>query len=228
LEKAQSMAVPFIDIHTHQSALPEDTISVGSFFLQDIDPQQKLSVPFTAGLHPWHSADFNKEEILKMLENLQGQSRMIAIGEVGLDKKCKVDFTKQFQVFQIQFDFAVQNKFPLIIHNVGAWNEMLLYSKGSTIPFIFHGYNGNMEITRQLITRGCYFSIGKGVLKENNRFSEVLKIIPWDHLFCETDDAEIDIREVYGAVANLLNCEVGELKRQILINYNKIFSQRTA
>ena len=228
MEKAQSMAVPFIDIHTHKSKAPENTISVRSFFLQDIDPQQILPAPFTAGLHPWHSADIKEEEIAKMLENLQSQTGMIAVGEAGLDKKCKVDFNIQLRVFQLQFDFAVQNKFPLIVHNVGAWNEMLLYSKKSTIPFIFHGYNGNIEITRQLITRCCYFSIGKAVTNENNSLKEVLKIIPKDYLFFETDDDKIDIRKVYSTVAKLLNCEVEELKHQIFSNYNKIFSQKTS
>ena len=51
-----------------------------------------------------------------------------------------------------------------------------------------HAYNASVEITKELIKLGGYFSIGGVVTYKNaDNLRETLKIIPLDRLFIETD-----------------------------------------
>jgi len=215
--------IPFVDIHTHNPVISEEIISVPSLFLQDIDLSNPFPSVFTAGIHPWHAENFNLDEIKKMLECLTNQPKLIAVGESGLDKKCKTDLKIQKLVFELHIDFAAENQKPLIIHCVNSWNELLPYSIHSNVPFILHGYNAGAELTIQLVRYGFYFSIGKAILKENSKLRQAIQVMPNTSLLFETDDDKFDVREIYQTASKILNCTVEELKRQIFINYNKIF-----
>lgn len=219
------MVSPYIDIHTHKRVTAEDIISIPSVFLQEVE-SANLSSPFTAGIHPWHTELFRPRQIGHMLEKLKGQSYWIAVGEAGLDKKSKADYAKQKEVFEIQLAFAEENDMPMIIHNVKAWNEITGYLKNSTIPFLFHGYHGNRDLTSQLLRLNGYFSFGASLLKGNGTVNEVLKEIPVDHLFFETDESSYDIREIFRAAADALQCPVENLRDQVFLNYRRIFQKK--
>ena len=83
--------IPFIDIHTHQIQNSEEILSIQSLFLQDIDLRNEVKYPFSAAIHPWHATKFDPQKVREMLENLARQSRLMAIGETGLDKICDAD-----------------------------------------------------------------------------------------------------------------------------------------
>jgi TatD DNase family protein len=219
------MGAPYIDIHTHLPVISDEIISIQSIFLQDMDEHQRFS-PFTAGIHPWHADHFQLAQIKEMLENLRDQNHLIAIGESGLDKKSQASFIKQKEIFEIQFDFAKKNKLPVVIHCVRAWDEILHYIKNSELPFILHHYHANNQITDQLLRFNCFFSFGKSLLKENKLCKELLKKIPVDRLFFETDDSQADIRNIYGIAAGILLCPVEELKKQLYLNYIHLFKQQ--
>jgi Tat protein secretion system quality control protein TatD with DNase activity len=86
-----------------------------------------------------------------------------------------------------------------------------------------HGYSEGIELTKQLINLGCYFSLGKSVLKMSPRLREAIKIIPHSVLFLETDDSLVDIREIYEEVSSILELSTDELKIQIDLNFNSLF-----
>jgi TatD DNase family protein len=219
------MVSPYIDIHTHKRVTAEDVISIPSVFLQEVD-STNLSSPFTAGIHPWHAELFRPGQIACMLEKLKGQGYWIAVGEAGLDKKTKIDYVKQKEVFEIQLAFAGENRMPVIIHNVKAWNEITRYLKNSPVPFIFHGYHATRDLTRQLLRLNGYFSFGASLLKRNRTINEVLNEIPIDHLFFETDESSYNIGEIFRAAADILQCPVEVLRDQVFSNYQHIFQKK--
>jgi TatD DNase family protein len=215
--------IPYIDIHTHHPVDSDDIIAVASVFLQDIDSQNDINAPFSAAIHPWHVARFTKEQISRMLENLIKQPGLIAIGETGLDKTCQADFQLQQLIFEMHIEFAEKHRKPLIIHGVKSWNELIVYIKRSKVPFILHGYLGGIELTKQLIDLGCYFSVGKSVLQITPRFNKALQIIPLSSLFLETDDSLEKISDIYDQVSATLNLPLERLKTQIKTNFETLF-----
>ena len=217
------MKIPFIDIHTHHALDSDGFFSIRSWFLQDIDRQNDISIPFSAAIHPWHATKFTAEQISEMLINLIKQPKLIAIGEIGLDKSCNVDYQIQKEVFELQLKFAEDHQKPIIIHAVKSWNDLIVYLKRIKVPVILHGYSEGIELTKQLIDLGCYFSVGKSVLRITPRLREAIQIIPLTSLFLETDDSNVNISEIYQEVSKIVEISLDDLKIQINTNFKTLF-----
>ena len=218
------MNAPFIDIHTHASTKAEELLSVQSFHLEDIDSKDPVNSFFTAAIHPWHASKFSEKEILVMLEGLLANNNFIGVGETGLDKACKVEFNIQKKVLQLQISFAEVHQFPLIIHSVRSWNEIIPFLKRSSVPCVLHGYSEGSILTRQLIDLGCYFSVGKSILKPTERLLEAIRMIPLSLLFLETDEAKVSVQELYHQMSKILDLPLDLLKIQIYNNFTSLFS----
>lgn len=218
------MKTPYIDIHTHHSGISEQVIAVQNLFLQEIDLSSEIKFPFSAAIHPWHSDGFMLKEVSHMLEKLTTQKKLLAIGETGLDKVCKADYNKQLKIFELHLNFAEANHKPLIIHAVKSWNDLTRYFKRAKVPVILHGYTGGLILTRQLIELGCYFSIGKSVMRLNPDQQQVIQLIPLSSLFIETDESQIPIEEIYLQISGILDLSLDTLKTQIQKNFNFIFT----
>lgn len=217
------MNIPFIDIHTHHPADSKEIIAVQSLFLQDVDLKNEINKAFSAAIHPWHTAAFSPGQVKTMLEGLIKQPGLIAIGETGLDKVCTADFQQQKLLFELHLEFAENHHKPLIIHAVKSWNDLILYLKHTKVPFILHGYSGGTELTKQLIDLGCYFSVGKSILKISPRFREAFKVIPLTSLFLETDDSPVNIKEIYQEAAKIADIPFDQFKNQIYNNFKTLF-----
>ena len=131
----------YIDIHTHRKESSEEFFS-----LHNISPEDFIRLPdsekncFSAGIHP-RCIDSTVEEKIKILRQIAPNPSILAIGETGLDKLCRVDFTLQKEIFNHQISIAKEVKKPLIIHCVKAYNEVqqLLKEARAEVPVIFHG-----------------------------------------------------------------------------------------
>lgn len=218
------VSIPFIDIHTHHPVNSEEIVSVPSLFLQDVDSKNDIIGPFSTAIHPWHAASFSRGQVRSMLESVIKQPGLIAIGETGLDKVCSADFQQQKLLFELHLEFAENHHKPLIIHAVKSWNELILHLKHSKVPFIFHGYSGGIELTKQLIDLGCYFSVGMSVLKMTPRFHSAFQIIPITSLFFETDNSSGNIEEIYQEVSKIADIPLDRLKIQIKENFENLFT----
>ena len=211
------------DIHTHQVSLEDNDDSTHSCILnvyplefeETIKTYQRCS--FSCGIHPWHSED--SESQLNYLTEIAPDPRIIAIGETGLDKIKGPSFDVQIPVFKRHIELSEQLKKPLIIHAVKAWEQLYHICRESkpSQPWIIHGFRGNPQITQQMSRVGYMFSLG-------NRFNvDSLEFIPKESLFCETDEEEMNIQDVYQQIANALNQDIEEFAAQIAENVHRVF-----
>ena len=74
-----------------------------------------------------------------------------------------------------------------------------------------------MLFRSRLIKEGFLFSVGDSINIDS------LQIIPIDSLFCETDEGEMTIREVYLQASQAMNIERGEFASKVADNVRKIF-----
>ncbi len=187
-----------INIHTH---LPiqngfNKIKKVYSLGIDEYNSKQLASNDFyCVGLHPWHIRG-NGVEQLGHLENIIKNSSenpsFVAIGECGLDR-CKLDdicFEQQLLVFQNQLSLAQKYDKTVVIHCVKAYSEVIMLRNKlnlANLNFIFHGYNGNEQTTKELLKNtNNYFSFGVSLLT-NEKLQKVIKKIPTDKIFFETD-----------------------------------------
>jgi TatD DNase family protein len=178
---------------------------------------------YSAGLHPWYINAQTAVNELPLLQQYGAFKNVLAIGECGLDKVCTTDFTLQQQLFAAQIQLANQLQKPLIIHCVRAYEEVmqLLQQQRNAVPVIFHGFNKNAVLAKQLIGKGYYLSFGKAILQP--AMQQVLQTLPADKIFFETDDADLSIATVYQTAASVLSIDINSLSLQIQKNAAAVF-----
>lgn len=212
------MAGLFINIHSHTAPSPNEWV------IQNLYSHwEKADMPgcFSIGIHPWHIEEGWEEQLLKMKQQVS-HPHVIAIGECGLDKACKTEFSLQQLLFAEQIALANTVQKPLIIHCVRAWDEVLSMLKSAAkVKVIFHGFNKNAELARRIISAGFYISLGKALSEQ--RIKEVLRHIPASHFFLETDDDNIPIENIYKEAAEALSIDHNSLSLQLQNNALAVF-----
>jgi TatD DNase family protein len=130
----------------------------------------------------------------------------------------------QRKSFEEQIAISEAIKKPIIIHCVRAWEELLTVHKRvhPKMPWLVHGFRGKEELAGQLISKGMYLSFWFDFVIRPESL-QLLRNLPKDRIFLETDGADVDIRTIYKKVANDLDLSVDELKSIILTNFNKFF-----
>jgi TatD DNase family protein len=143
----------------------------------------------TVGVHP-HDASKATPETFAAMEALAAESKVLAIGEIGLDYH--YDFSPrgvQRNVFIEQLKLAGRAGKPIVIHTREAWDDTLLVLRehwsGSGI---IHCFSGGSAEARQALDLGFYLSFG-GVLTfpKADALREAARLAPEDRLLIETD-----------------------------------------
>lgn len=189
-------------------------------------PEEGQEIFYSVGVHPMRLYEPG-DDVFAGIGHTVRLEKVIAIGECGLDRRSPVCMEKQEQVLEVQVGWAEELCKPLIIHCVRAYSELIAVRKrkGAVIPWIIHGYNNNERILRQLLDHGFYISAGAALLDPRSNASRLLRMIPPETLFLETDDKEVTIRVVYERAAGILEMDVEMLRERIWRNYNKVFSK---
>lgn len=223
---------PFVNIHTHYNNHIDNNEFVE---IQNIDVDNIVNVDvshfYSIGIHPWNlkSQKFKNSEIQKLgdLESgCLGDLNFLAIGECGLDRVCGVDFEIQKEVFIKQIELSERIAKPLIIHAVRTYPDIISIRKETKAKqvWIIHGFQGNEQSAEQLLRYAdIYLSLGDVLFKNEARAKQLLRIIPTDRLFFETDVAERKISDVYEKAALLSGLEMDKLRNDIFNNFVKIF-----
>ncbi len=213
-----------IDFHTHQIKEPENT-QILNILAQDLLPEEPACL-FSTGLHPWHIGKVDPEQCFQAINRAAQQKNMLAIGECGLDRSIVANFALQERCFEQQIKIAENHHKPLIIHCVRAYSDLLKFKKASNsgLPWIIHGYYGNLGTTLSLMKHKFYFSVGEQLLNDKSKIS-VLRSIPINRLFLETDESKLSIATIYTMASQILEIDEKELIQVIASNFKTIFRE---
>lgn len=214
------MATPFFDFHTH---FEKPNAVFNLIVREDTNLKSIYSSLLSAGIHPWYIAT-NLEKQQEVLQTIAVAPEILFIGECGLDRLKGPELSFQIAVFERQVQLAEQLHKPVIVHCVKAYSELLHLRKvlRPTMPWVIHGFNTKPQIADQVLASGCFLSLGKALLTSESNANKVLKTIPLERLFLETDDSTTPIEQIYEAAANTLNVTPSFLSDQILLNFEKI------
>lgn len=187
-----------LDVHSHKKIGENVVHNVSPKEWQEFankHPQQLVSI----GIHPWHIEQRSLEEELALLSSIIENELVFAIGETGLDKRCNVPLNLQKQSLNFHIQLSEKYQKPLILHCVGAYNELQLLKRkvSPSQRWIIHGFRGNPFLAKQLMKEGFYFSIGWSFNPET------IKILPKELLYFETDESDATIEQVYEKVISI-------------------------
>jgi len=213
----------YIDIHVHRGTTAEGIFMLESLMAHEEKvPVDFPGVAYTFGIHPWFLNENNFNQQLKSVRRIAGSPGILAIGEAGFDKLRGPSIVLQRKVFEEQIILSEDLKKPVIIHCVRAWEELLSVQKKlkPRMKWLIHGFRGNVELATQLLSKGMYLSFWFDFVLRPNA-GTLLRQLPLDRIFLETDGADVDIRAIYKKVSDDLGLSVGELKSIILENFNR-------
>ncbi len=215
----------YIDIHNHGAKPIHGHFQVENLMTHENRiPDNEAGLTYTIGIHPWFLTAENFKQQISIVRQYADHQNIIALGEAGFDRLKGPDAKLQETVFEEQVRIADDVSKPLFIHCVRAWDELLSESRKlrPSTPWIVHGFRGKKELAIQLISKGMYLSFWFDfILKPES--TPLLKCLPKEKFFLETDGSGVNIETVYEKVAGDIDTTKEELNSIIYSNFNKVF-----
>ena len=196
-----------IDIHTHNANCDKHSSIFNSNGYID---NKKISI----GIHPW-DIDTSWENQFTIIKEVASKENVCAIGECGIDKlKSPANTELQKEIFKAHALLAEEVNKPVVIHCVKGVDEIIaMHRKNSPKQaWIIHGFRGKPQQAELLIKEGFYISFGE---KFN---ADSLKTTPFDRIFVESDESNIDIANIYNLIANTKGCSIEDLSLHVIAN----------
>jgi TatD DNase family protein len=156
--------------------------------IADRFPEVYLSI----GLHPLDAEKWTKTTAAEICQQATSDSRVVAIGEMGLDFYKADNIKHQQEVFLTQLEIACQLNLPVIIHCRDAASALRqacqTLSGRYNLKGVMHCWSGAVEETRWFLDLGFYISFSGIVTFKNARqVKDSALIVPSDRLLIETD-----------------------------------------
>jgi TatD DNase family protein len=148
---------------------------------------------FAVGLHPLDAEQWEpglKSQIQSLAES---DSKVVAIGETGLDFYKASNHAQQQEVFLAHLQIARFLDLPVIIHCRDAADVMVkllqdVWQSQGAVKGVMHCWGGNAEQTQAFLELGFYISFsGIVTFKNATIIHESAQIVPDDRLLIETD-----------------------------------------
>ena len=196
------------------------------------------NVYLNISLHP----EYGNEEIdydlylEQMKKIIKSNSKIIAIGEIGLDYHYdNTNKDRQKDLFIKQIMLAKEYKLPIVIHTRDATKDTIDILKKFNIKGIIHCFSCSLETAREYINMGFYLGIGGVVTFKNSKLKDVIKEIGLDSIVLETDSPYLspirgsknfpkNIKIIAEYIASLLNISVEEVSKKTTLNVKKIYN----
>jgi TatD DNase family protein len=144
-----------------------------------IDPQNALEIP---------DGDLDKEIMRNIKLIKDNASRVVSIGEIGLDYMHAKDFrqvAKQKTVFERFIDLAMEMNIPVSVHSRNSFEDVIETLKGKGAQKVhLHFFEGNVQQAKEVERLGYMISIPP---LESSKRSRIMKEVSIDNLMVESD-----------------------------------------
>ena len=193
------------------------------------------------GLHPCYVKENYKDE-LEIVKQQLAARHFVAIGEIGLDYYWDKTFMEQQQeAFELQMQWALDYKLPIVIHTRNAMQETINMVKpfaAKGLTGIFHCFSGSYESAKQIVDLGFLLGIGGVVTYKNSGLPQALENIGSEHLVLETDAPYLTpipfrgkrnessyLKYIVEKLAEIKNISVEEMAAITTANAERIFGK---
>jgi len=207
---------------------------------QSIELADKYEAVFaTVGLHP-HDAKKFSDRLLNELRSLAAHSKVVAIGECGLDYYRNLSPKEmQMKAFRAQLELSIEINKPVVIHTRESLEDAITTVsnyKSKLSEGAFHCFPGNAADAGRVFDLGFHVSFGGVITFKNSEMSKVAGIVDLDGVILETDAPYLTpepfrgkqnrpayVKFVYEKLAAIRNCSFNEIEKTIDRNCRKLF-----
>ena len=139
----------------------------------------------TGGYHPSTAHQYDERVLRELLKH----KNIRAVGEIGLDYYRMYNPVElQKKVFEAQIKIALDMNLPIIIHDRDAHEDCFnILQKYSPKKVVFHCFSGDIPFAEKVLNNDWYISITGVVTYKNSNLEDIVRIIPKNRLFIETD-----------------------------------------
>lgn len=144
----------------------------------------------TAGIHPHEAGRFSPEAMQGIRELAVGESRVVALGETGLDHfydHAPRDI--QRRSFEAHLSLGVELDRPVVVHcrNADRDMEAMLRNAPSGSRGVLHCFSGDEGLLDAALDRGWSASFGGVITFRRFDGADLFRAVPADRLMLETD-----------------------------------------
>ena len=145
----------------------------------------------TVGIHP-HESNDNTISSDFIVKNLEKNSKIIGIGETGLDFFYNnSDKVTQVDSFIEHIKASIETNAPLIVHSRNAEDEtfdILNQYKEKNLKILMHCFTGSKKFAEKLLTLNAFFS-ASGIItfKNSIELQNTFETLPLEKILIETD-----------------------------------------
>ena len=151
----------------------------------------------TVGIHPCE-ADAAPDDVMERLRTLAQSSRVVALGEIGLDYhhlpenpvQAETNKQRQADLFRRQLELTAELGLNAVIHQRDSWDDTLkiLGEFTGKVRGVFHCFGGTLEQAREVIARGHLVSFtGIVTFKNARQVQATAQDVAFDQFMVETD-----------------------------------------
>lgn len=153
--------------------------------------RQHPQVYAAPGVHPLYAEQWDAA-VAHRLRTAVRRPKVVAIGEIGLDKTATAPLGTQEKVLRAQLELALECELPVLLHGRGATGKLLAILGelhiGERIGGIWHGFSGSPEVASRLVAMGFAIGVGPVLLRANVRkLPAAIAQLPDQALVLETD-----------------------------------------
>ncbi len=195
--------------------------------------------PYEALLDDLEAGHYSKEAVLFEIEEelafiRKHKKDIVALGEVGIDKKTERKTTKQYEVFEKIIALAQDIDKPLIVHSRKAEEEVVdILEKHQVKKVIMHCFSGKKKLWVRIKENGWYCSIPTNCVRSDH-FQQLIAFLPLTQLFAETDSPFLgpvkeernepaNVVETYKVIAKVKKLELQEVENALFQNWQRLF-----
>ena len=172
----------------------------------------------TLGIHP-EEVDSITPNSFKSIEDNLKNSKIVGIGEIGLDYYWRQDNKKkQKEVFEYQVKLAEKYNIPIVVHSRESIQDTYDILKKYKVTGSIHCFSSSLDMAKKFIKLGYKIGIGGTVtFKNSNKIQNIVKELDLEDIFLETDSPYLTPEPYRGQKNKPSNvyyvaCKVAELK----------------
>ena len=143
------------------------------------------------GVHPDEVGALDEEFIQWIRKTAQINSKVVAIGEIGLDYHWDVEPREvQKHWFIRQMELARELDLPISVHSRDAAKDTfdLIAEYGQGLSGVIHCYSYSPEMAKEYVKMGYHIGLGGVVTFKNaKKAKETAQVIPIERILLETD-----------------------------------------
>jgi TatD DNase family protein len=149
---------------------------------------------FAVGLHPLDTEQWHSQIADEIFTLASSDSKIVAIGEIGLDFYKANNCDKQLVALEAQLEIATELNLPIIVHCRNAavkarevfqkWKKL----KGERLRGVMHCWGGTPEEAQWFLDLGFYISFsGTVTFKSATAIQSSAMVVDCDRIMVETD-----------------------------------------